>query len=60
MINLQLQAPGVLLVGDMTPSSRLALASMRGVHTNRTVPPPLKVEELILTLGTNRLLPVLP
>ena len=60
MVNLQLQAPGVLLVGDVTPSSRLAPASMHGVHTNFTVPPSLKVEELILTLGTDRLLLVLP
>ena len=60
MVNLQLQAPGVLLMGDVTPSSRLALASMRGVLTNLTVPYLLKVEELILMLGTNRLLLVLP
>jgi len=33
---------------------------MRGVHTNLAVPPPLQVEELILTLGTNRLFLVLP
>ena len=59
-VNLQLQVLGVLVVGDVTPSSRLASTSMHGVHTNPTVPPPLKVEELILTLGTNRLLLVLP
>jgi len=45
---------------DVTPTSRLALTNMRGVHTNLAVPPSLKVEELILTLGTNRLLPILP
>ena len=60
MVNLQLQASAILLVGDVTPPSRLPLASMRGVHTNLTVSPRLKVEEPILTLGANRLLPVLP
>ena len=60
MVNLQLQAPSVFIVGNVTPSLRLESASMRGVHTNLTVPHLLKVEELILTLGTNRLLLVLP
>ena len=60
MVNLQVQALGVLLVGDVTPSSRLAPASMHGVHTNFTIPLSLMVEELILMLGTNRLLLVLP
>ena len=60
MVNLQQLAPSVLLVGDVTPSSKLALASMRGVYTNLMVPPPLKVKELILMLGTNKLFPVLP
>ena len=45
-----MQDPGVLLVADVTPFSRLALASMRGVHTKLAVLPLLKVEELILTL----------
>ena len=60
MVNLQLQAPGVLLMEDVTPSLKLAPASMCGMHTNLTVPSPLKVEERILTLGTDRLLLVLP
>ena len=47
-------------MGDVTPSLRLASTSMCGVHTNLTVLPLLKVEELILALGTNRLLMVLP
>ena len=42
--------------------SRLKIGSyyMCGVNTNLTVPPLLKVEELILTFGTNRLLLILP
>ena len=44
---------------DVTSALRLASASMHGVHTNLAVPPSLKVEELILALGTNKLLPVL-
>ena len=60
MVNFQLQDPGVLHVGDVTPSSRLAFASMRGVHTNLMVPSSLKVEELALMFGTNRLISVLP
>ena len=59
-VNLQLHASGVLLMRDVTPASRLDPASMCGVHTNVAVPLSLKVEELILTLGTNRLLLVLP
>ena len=55
-VNLQLQASGILLVRDVTPASRLAPTSMRGVHTNFAIPPSLKVEELVLTLGTNGLL----
>ena len=39
-INLRLQAFGILLVGDVTPFSRLAPASMRGVRANLTVPSP--------------------
>ena len=58
-VNLQLQAFGILVVGDVTPLSRLAFASMHGVHTNLTVSPLLKFEELILTLGTNKLLLIL-
>ena len=45
---------------DVTPASGLAPTSMRGVHTNFAVSPLLKVEELVLTLGSNGLLPVLP
>ena len=59
-VNLQLHAFCILLMRDVTFASRLAHASMRTVHTNLEVPPLLKVEELILALGTNRLLPVLP
>ena len=58
-VNLQLQAPNILHVGDVTLPLRPIPASMCGVHTNLTVPPSLKVEELILTLGTNRVLLVL-
>ena len=59
-VNLQLHAFGIFLMKDVTFASRLAHASMRSVHTNLAVPPLLKVEELILALGTNGLLPVLP
>ena len=59
-VNLQLYASGILLMRDVTPASRLAPASMRGVQTNIMVPSSLKVEELILTLGTNKLILVLP
>ena len=59
-VNLQLQAFGILLMGDVTPPSRLAPTGIRGVHTNLTVFSLLKVEESILTLGADRLLPVLP
>ena len=60
MANFQLHAFGILLMRDITLASRLTPASMCNVHTNHTVPPSLKVEELVLTLGTNRLLLVLP
>ena len=60
VVNLQLQASGILLVRDVAPASRLALASMRGVHTNLTVPPSFKVEELVLVLGSDRFLSFLP
>ena len=60
VVNLQLQASGILLVRDVAPALRLALASMRGVHTNLTVPPPFKVEELVLVLGSDRFLSFLP
>ena len=59
-VNLQLHASSIFLTGDVIPASRLASTSMRGVHTNLAVPPSLKVEELVLALGTNRLLPVFP
>ena len=59
-VNLQLHAFGILVMIDVTPALRLAPASMRGVYTNLAVLPSLKDEELILTLGTNRLLLVLP
>ena len=36
---------------DVTPTSKLAPASIHGVHTNLAIPHLFKVEELILTLG---------
>ena len=59
-INLQLHASGIFLMRDVTYASRLAPASVRGVHTNLAVPSLLKVKELVLTRGTNGLFSVLP
>ena len=59
-VNFQLHGSSILFMREVTSTSRLAPTSMRSMHTNLPVPPSLKVEELILTLGTNKLLPVLP
>jgi len=45
---------------EVTFTSRLTLTSMRSMHINLPVLPLLKVEELMLSLGTNKLLSVLP
>ena len=39
----------------VTLTSRLAPTSMSGMYTNFTIPPSFKIEELVLTLGPNKL-----
>ena len=58
VVNLQLHASSILFVREVTPTSRLTPTSMHGMHTNLPIPFSLKIEELILTLGTNRLLTI--
>ena len=53
-VNLQMHAPSVLFMRDVTPTSRLA-PTMHNMHINLSVLSPLKVEKLVLMLGTNRL-----
>ena len=60
MVYLQLHASGIFLIGGVTLALRLASASVCGVYTNLVVLPSLKVEELVLALGTNILYLVLP
>ena len=47
-------------MGDVTPTTRMASASVCGVYINLVVPSPLKINKMILTLGTNRLLSIWP
>ena len=54
MINLQLQSSGILLMRKVAPISRLAPASMGGMHTNHLVPSSLKVDKMIFTLGLHK------
>ena len=49
MVNLQLYSFGALLLRDMT---RVASSSMRGMHTSLLIPSALKIEEMILMLGS--------
>ena len=58
MINLQLHGFGILLVRRVALASRLALANMAGMHTNLPVPSTLKINKMILTLGSHRLLQI--
>ena len=58
MINLQLHGSGILLKRDVAPTSRLALATIGCMHTNLLIPSSLKIEEMILTLGPHRFLPI--
>ena len=59
-VNFQLHAFSILLMRDVTLTLRLAFASMCGMHTNLPVHSLFKVEEVVLTLRTNRLLLVWP
>ena len=58
MINLQLHGFGILLMRKVAPTSRLAPASMGGMHTNLPVPSSLKINKMILTLGPHRFLQI--
>ena len=60
MVNLQLHTPSILFMREVASISRLTSPNVRGMHAKLSVPPSLKVEELILTLGTNRFLLVWP
>ena len=51
VINLQLHDFGILLMRKVAPASRLAPASMGGMHTNLQFPSALKINKMILTLG---------
>ena len=55
MINFQLQGPSILLVRKVAPISRLAPASVGGMHTNLPVTSSLKIDKMVLTLGPHRL-----
>ena len=57
-INLQLHGSGLLLMRDMAPTLRLALASIGGMHTNLLIPSSLKIEKMILMLVPHRFLPI--
>ena len=59
-VNLQLHTSSILFMEEVTPTSRITSTSMHGMHANLLVPSSLKIEELVLALGTNRLLPVWP
>ena len=48
---LSLHGSGILLMRKVAPASRLALASISGMHTNLLVPSLLKINKMILTLG---------
>ena len=58
MINLQLHGSGILLKRDVAPTLRLALATIGCMHINLLIPSSLKIEEVILTLGPHRFLPI--
>ena len=58
MINLQLHGFGILLMRKVAPASRLAPASMGGMHTYFSVPSMLKINKMILTLGPHRFLQI--
>ena len=60
MINLQLHGSGILLMRDVAPTLRLALATIGCMHINLLIPSSLKIEEVILTLGPHRFLPIRP
>ena len=54
MVNLHLHASSILFMRDVTPTSRLALASLSSMYTNFTIYHAFKVKEMILALGTNK------
>jgi len=54
MINLQLHGSGSLLMRKVAPASRLAPASIGGMHTNLLVPSPLKINKMV---GTSQIPP---
>ena len=56
MIDLQLHGSSAFLMRDMTPTPRVALTSMSGMHTSLPVLSTLKIEEMILALGPHGLL----
>ena len=58
MINFQLHGFGILLIRKVTPTSRLAPASIGGMHTNLQVPSAFKINKMILTLRPNRFLQI--
>ena len=58
MINLQLHGFGILLMRKVALASRLAPASMCGIHTNLPVPSSFKIKKMILTLGPHRFLQI--
>ena len=58
VINLQLHGFGIFLMRKVTPASRLALASMGGMHSNLPVLFVFEINEMIFTLGPNRFLQI--
>ena len=60
MVNLKLHGFSILLIRNVTPTSRLAPISMGSMHTNLPVPPSLKIEKVIFTLGPHQFLPISP